>query len=36
LGRSILGKEIGDEVIAKTPGGIREFEVVEISRSEFS
>ncbi len=30
LGRSILGKEVGDEVIAKTPGGVREFEVVEI------
>jgi transcription elongation factor GreA len=30
LGRSILGKEIGDEVVAKTPGGVREFEVVEI------
>ena len=31
LGRSILGKEVGDEIVAKTPGGIREFEVVEIS-----
>jgi transcription elongation factor GreA len=30
LGRSILGKEVGDEVITKTPGGVREFEVVEI------
>lgn len=30
LGRSILGKEVGDEVAAKTPGGVREFEVVEI------
>jgi len=30
LGRSILGKEVGDEVVTKTPGGIREFEVVEI------
>ncbi len=36
LGRSILGKEIGDEVIAKTPGGTREFEVVGISRSDFA
>ncbi len=33
LGRSILGKEPGDEVITKTPGGIREFELVEISIS---
>jgi len=36
LGRSILGKEIGDEVIAKTPGGTREFEVILISQSNFS
>lgn len=36
LGRSILGKEVGDEVIAKTPGGTREFEVIEIFPSEFS
>jgi transcription elongation factor GreA len=33
LGKSILGKEPGDEVITKTPGGIREFEIVEISIS---
>jgi transcription elongation factor GreA len=33
LGRSILGKEEGDEVIAKTPGGTREFEIVEINSS---
>ena len=30
LGRSLLGKEVGDEVMTKTPGGVREFEVVEI------
>ena len=34
LGRSILGKEVGDEVVAKTPGGIREFEVVDIRSAE--
>ena len=34
LGRSILGKEIGDEVVAKTPGGTRELEVVDITNSE--
>ncbi len=33
LGRSILGKEVGDEVVTKTPGGVREFEVVEIKPS---
>jgi len=31
LGKSILGKEPGDDVITKTPGGVREFELVEIS-----
>ena len=30
LGRSILSKEVGDEVVTKTPGGVREFEVVDI------
>jgi transcription elongation factor GreA len=35
LGRSILGKEVGDEVVAKTPGGVREFEVIEIVASTF-
>ncbi len=30
LGRSIIGREVGDEVIAKTPGGVREFEVIDI------
>ncbi len=33
LGRSILGKEEGDDITVKTPGGIREFEVVDIQRS---
>lgn len=33
LGKSLIGKEIGDEVLAKTPGGTREFEVVDISTS---
>lgn len=36
LGRSLLGKEVGDEVIARTPGGTREFEVIEIAASTFS
>ena len=35
LGKSILGKEVGDDVIAKTPGGTREFEVIEITASSF-
>lgn len=33
LGRSMLGKEVGDEVLTKTPGGVREFEVIEIKAS---
>ncbi len=36
LGKSMLGKEEGDEVVAKTPGGSREFEVVSIAPSSFS
>lgn len=36
LGRSMLGKEEGDDVFAQTPGGRREFEVLSISPSEFS
>ena len=36
LGKSILAKEIGDEVIVKTPGGTREFEVMEIMASNFA
>ena len=36
LGRSMLGKEEGDEIVAKTPGGTREFEVISINQSDFS
>ncbi len=36
LGRSILGKEVGDDVVTKTPGGVREFEVVEIQAGSIS
>lgn len=31
LGQSIIGKSVGDEVIVKTPGGVRELEIVDIS-----
>ena len=34
LGRSILGKEVGDEVKVVTPGGIREFEIMRITAPE--
>ncbi len=33
LGRALLGKEVGDEVVTKTPGGKREYEVINISAS---
>ena len=31
LGQAILGKEVGDEVKVVTPGGIREFELIDIT-----
>src|SRR5210317_194880 len=34
LGKSLIGKEVGDEVLAQTPGGKREFEVMDINASE--
>ncbi|MFH1148176.1 MAG: transcription elongation factor GreA [Pseudomonadota bacterium] len=30
LGKALIGKEVGDEVKVNAPGGIREFEVVDI------
>nr|WP_322740785.1 transcription elongation factor GreA [Desulfocapsa sulfexigens] len=36
LGKSLLGKEVGDDVTAVTPGGTREFEVISIRPSSFS
>lgn len=35
LGRSMLGKGVGDEIQAVTPGGTREFEVIAIQPSSF-
>nr|MBF0221086.1 transcription elongation factor GreA [Desulfobulbaceae bacterium] len=34
IGQAIIGKEEGDEVTVKTPGGQRKFEVIEITLSE--
>src|SRR5210317_1244895 len=34
LGRSILGKEVDDQVKVVTPGGIREFEIINITAPE--
>lgn len=36
LGRSLLGKEVGDDVVAQTPGGTREFEVTNITSSKIA
>jgi transcription elongation factor GreA len=30
LGQSLIGKEAGDEVKARTPGGVKEYEILEI------
>ena len=30
LGSALIGKEIGDEIRIKTPGGVQEFEILEI------
>jgi transcription elongation factor GreA len=30
IGQALIGKEVGDEVKVKTPGGIQEFEILEI------
>lgn len=31
IGRALMGKQVGDEVTAPTPNGIREFEVVKLT-----
>ena len=33
LGKALLGKEEDDEVVVKTPGGLREYEVISITVS---
>jgi transcription elongation factor GreA len=30
IGQALIGKEVGDEVKVKTPGGLQEFEILEI------
>jgi transcription elongation factor GreA len=34
IGKALIGKNVGDEIRVKTPGGIREFEIVDISTEE--
>lgn len=36
IGRAMIGKSVGDELTVKTPGGVRQLEVVEISAPERS
>ncbi|TBV80100.1 MAG: transcription elongation factor GreA [Desulfobulbaceae bacterium] len=31
LGRAMIGKSVGDEIVVKTPGGVRQFEVIDIA-----
>lgn len=31
LGQALIGREVGDDVKVKTPGGIQEYEIVEIN-----
>lgn len=31
IGRAIIGKEVGDEVQVRAPGGIKRFEIIDIS-----
>ena len=31
IGRAIVGKEPGDEISVPTPGGVRDFEIVELT-----
>jgi len=34
IGRALIGKRVGDEVSVKTPGGVREFEIIGITVQE--
>ena len=34
IGRALIGKRVGDEVSVKTPGGVREFEIIDITIQE--
>lgn len=36
LGGAMLGKSVGDDVSVKTPGGVRQLEILEIISSEFA
>lgn len=34
IGGALIGKRVGDEVSVKTPGGVREFEIIDITVQE--
>jgi transcription elongation factor GreA len=34
LGKALLGKEVGDEAVTRAPGGVREYEVINIDAAE--
>jgi transcription elongation factor GreA len=34
IGKALIGKNIGDEISVKTPGGTRNFEIIDISTKE--
>lgn len=34
IGKGLIGKEVGDVVSVNTPGGVREFEIIDISISD--
>jgi transcription elongation factor GreA len=34
IGRALIGKRVGDEVSVTTPGGVREFEIIDITVQE--
>ena len=34
IGRALIGKRVGNEVSVKTPGGVREFEIIDITVQE--
>ena len=31
VAKALIGREVGDEVKVKTPGGLREYEIVDVS-----
>lgn len=33
LGRAMIGKKVGEEIVVQAPGGKREFEIIDIRRS---